>query len=124
MEAHSSLEDIPDFGDWRVHSRERTPAKDLFNKFFIDGILFMTKSKNNMKGGIRPMYDRILLRKRAIIVTINDELKNIAQIEHSRHCSFPNFIVNLIGGIAAYCLFLKKPMINLECIYYNQFTLC
>jgi len=53
----------------------------------------------------------------------NDELKNIAQIEHSRHRSFPNFIVNLIGGIAAYCLFPKKPMINLERVYSNQLTL-
>jgi len=77
----------------------------------------------HMKGGLRPMYDRILLRKRAIIETINDELKNIAQIEHSRHRSFPNFIVNLIGGIAAYCLFPKKPMMNLERVYDNQLTL-
>ena len=76
-----------------------------------------------MKGGIRPMYDRILLRKRAVIETINDELKNIAQIEHSRHRSFQNFVVNLIGGIAAYCLFPKKPMINLERVYHNQLTL-
>ena len=37
------------------------------------------------------MYDRILLRKRAIIETVNDQLKNIAQIEHSRHRSFPEF---------------------------------
>lgn len=54
---------------------------DLFSKLFIDGIQLVTKLKNNMKGGIRSMYDRILLRKRAIIKTINDELKNIAQIE-------------------------------------------
>ncbi|PWB00590.1 IS982 family transposase, partial [Muribaculum intestinale] len=45
------------------------------------------------------------------------------QIEHSRHRSFPNFIVNLIGGIAAYCLFPKKPRINLERVYDNQMTL-
>ena len=98
-------------------------GKDLFSKLFIDGIQLITKLKNNMKGGIRPMYDRILLRKRAVIETINDELKNIAQIEHSRHRSFTNFVVNLIGGIAAYCLFPKKPMINLERVYDNQLTL-
>jgi len=79
--------------------------------------------KNNMKGDLRPMYDRILLRKRAIIETINDELKNIAQTEHSRHRSFPNFIVNLIGGITAYCLFPKKQMINFERVCSNQLTL-
>lgn len=98
-------------------------GKDLFSKLFIDGIQLISKLKNNMKGGIRSMYDRILLRKRAIIETINDELKNIAQIEHSRHRSFLNFVVNLIGGIAAYCLFPKKPMINLDRVYDNQLTL-
>lgn len=49
--------------------------------------------------------DRILLRKRAIIETVNDELKNIAQVEHSRHRSFDNFIVNMLCAIAAYCMF-------------------
>ncbi|WP_255327171.1 transposase [Prevotella sp. HUN102] len=58
--------------------------------------------------------DKLLLRKRAIIETVNDELKNIAQVEHSRHRSFDNFIVNLLGAIAAYCLFPKKPCINVQ----------
>ena len=60
------------------------------------------------------LSDRLLLRKRAIIETVNDELKNIAQVEHSRHRCFDNFIVNLLGAIAAYCLFPKKPSINLQ----------
>ena len=58
--------------------------------------------------------DRLLLRKRAIIETVNDELKNIAQVEHSRHRCFDKFIVNLLGAIAAYCLFPKKPCINVQ----------
>ena len=98
-------------------------GKDLFCKLFTAGIQLITTLKNKMKGGLRSMYDRILLRKRAIIEIINDELKNIARIEHSRHRSFPNFIVNLIGGIAAYCLFPKKPMINFEWVCDNQLTL-
>ena len=60
------------------------------------------------------LSDRLLLRKRAIIETVNDELKNIAQVEHSRHRCFDNFIVNLLGAIAAYCLFPKKPCINVQ----------
>ena len=60
------------------------------------------------------LSDRLLLRKRAIIETVNDELKNIAQVEHSGHRCFDNFIVNLLGAIAAYCLFPKKPCINLQ----------
>lgn len=95
----------------------------MFSKLFIDGIQLITKLKNNMKWGIRSMYDRILLRKRAIIETINDELKNIAQIEHSRHRSFPNFVVNLIGGIAAFSLFPKKPMAISNGLDNNQLIL-
>ena len=54
-----------------------------------------------MKGALMSVSDKLLLRKRAIIETVNDELKNIAQVEHSRHRSFGNFVVNLLGGIAA-----------------------
>lgn len=56
--------------------------------------------------------DKILLRKRALIETVNDELKNIAQIEHSRHRSFNNFIANSLSAIAAYCFFEKKLAID------------
>ena len=66
-----------------------------------------------MKGTLMSVSDRLLLRKRAIIETVNDELKNIAQVEHSRHRCFDNFIANL-GAMAAYCLFPKKPCINVQ----------
>lgn len=58
--------------------------------------------------------DKLLLRKRATIESVNDELKNIAQLEHSRHRSFDKFMVNLLGAIAAYCLFPKKPCVNVQ----------
>ena len=54
----------------------------------------------------------MLIMIRAVIETVNDELKNIAQVEHSRHKAFDNFIVNLLSAIAAYCCFPKKPCIN------------
>ena len=57
------------------------------------------------------MKDKILLRKRSVIETINDQLKNICQVEHSRHRSFTNFITNLISGLIAYTFFEKKPAI-------------
>ncbi|KAA6308065.1 hypothetical protein EZS27_040261, partial [termite gut metagenome] len=68
----------------------------------------------NMKERYMTLNDRIILRKRAIIESINDELKNICQIEHSRHRSLDNFIANLISGIAAYCCLPKKPSINVQ----------
>ena len=61
-----------------------------------------------------------LLRKRALIETVNDELKNIAQIEHSRHRSFDNFLANSLSAIAAYCFFEKKPSIDLDFISDKQ----
>ena len=68
-------------------------------------------------------HDSVILRKRSIIETINDELKNMAQVEHSRHRSFHNFVNNLISGIAAYCFFPKKPMLRLEREIDNQLTI-
>ena len=60
------------------------------------------------------VYDKITLRKRSIIETINDMLKNVAQIVHTRHRSVSNFIVNLLAGMAAYAFYEKKPSINME----------
>lgn len=76
-----------------------------------------------MKGALMSVSDKLLLRKRAIIETVNDELKNIAQVEHSRHRSFDNFIVNILGVIAAYCVFPKKPCINVQQTLDTQITL-
>ena len=67
--------------------------------------------------------DKILLRKRSVIESVNDELKNIAQIEHSRHRSFCNFLVNAVSAIAAYCFFPKNPSISIESYNDNQLTL-
>ena len=98
-------------------------GKELFQRLFVDGIQLITKLKSNMKGALMSMSDRLLTRKRAIIETINDELKNIAQVEHSRHRSFDNFMVNLLGALAAYCFFPKKPCISCERDMDNQLAL-
>ena len=67
-----------------------------------------------MKNCLMLMQDKIALRKRALIETVNDELKNMCQIEHTRHRSFDNFITNLLSGLIAYSFFPKKPSINLN----------
>ena len=89
-------------------------GRNLFQRLFVDGIQLITKLKSNMRGALMSVSDRLLLRKRAIIEAVNDELKNIAQVEHSRHRCFDNFIVSMLGAIAAYCNFPKKPCINLQ----------
>jgi hypothetical protein len=91
-------------------------SQSLFEQLFINGIHLMTKLRKNMKNCLVLMNDHILLRKRAIIECVNDELKNICQIEHTRHRSFDNFVSNLLSGLIAYSFLDKKPSINLDII--------
>ena len=83
----------------------------------------VTRVRNNMRNMLMSAEDKILLRKRAVIETVNDELKNIAQIEHSRHRSFNNFIVNILSAIAAYCFFPKKPAVDVAFVDDEQLVL-
>ena len=78
------------------------------------GIHIVTGIRTNMKNRLMDVYDKIMLRKRSIIETINDMLKNVAQIVHTRHRSVSNFIVNLLAGMAAYAFYDTKPSINME----------
>lgn len=89
-------------------------SQALFEQLFGQGLLLVTTVRKNMKNRLMFLSDRLLLRKRAIIETINDQLKNISQIEHSRHRSPINFLANLITGLIAYCLKPKKPSLNLR----------
>ncbi len=78
------------------------------------GLALITKLRKNMRNRLLTLSDKLLLRKRAIIETINDQLKNICQIEHSRHRSPINFVVNLVAGLIAYCHQPKKPSLGLQ----------
>jgi hypothetical protein len=94
-------------------------SQKLTEILFVDGIHFVAKMRNNMKGGELPLQDRLMLRKRAGIESVNDELKNICQIEHTRHRCFSNFISNLIAELLAYSCLPKKPSIKVEFINDN-----
>ena len=89
-------------------------SKDLFAQLWEQGLQLITKIKKNMKNKLMLMLDKILLRKRALIETVNDQLKNICQIEHTRHRSVVNFIVNLLAALIAYTYLEKKPSLNLH----------
>ena len=95
-------------------------GKELMQLLFVDGVHLITSIRNNMKNSLMSMSDKILLRKRSIIETVNDELKNICQIEHSRHRSFGNFLSNIIAGLIAYSFLPKKPSIKCQTINSNQ----
>ena len=60
------------------------------------------------------LTDKLLARKWVIVETVIDQLQNISQIEHSRHRSYTNFMVNIICGLIAYCHQPKKPSLNLN----------
>jgi len=95
-------------------------GKDLMQILFTDGLHLITHIKNNMKNSLMTMSDKILLRKRSVIETVNDELKNICQIEHSRHRSFTNFLSNIVAGLIAYSFLPKKPSIKYQTVKTNQ----
>jgi hypothetical protein len=77
------------------------------------GVQLITKLRKNMKNRLLPLMDKLLLRKRAIIESVVDQLKNISQIEHTRHRSPINCFVNILAGLIAYCHQPKKPALNL-----------
>ncbi|MBA2677168.1 MAG: IS982 family transposase [Ktedonobacteraceae bacterium] len=90
-------------------------SQSLFERLFCDhGIQLMTRLRKNMPNALMDWADKCLLRKRAIIESVNDQLKNIRQIVHSRHRSPSNFLVNLVGGLIAYCFQPKKPSLGLD----------
>jgi hypothetical protein len=105
-------------------------VKQLFGNLFADkgylsqplaeqllvtqGLHLITKLRKKMHNRLLTLSDKLLLRKRAIIETINDQLTNICQIEHARHRSPINFLVNLVAGLIAYCHQPKKPSLGLQ----------
>jgi hypothetical protein len=113
---------------------DRTPVpmlcKRLFGKLLADrgyisqplfeqlldtfGVQLITKLRKNMKNRLLPIMDKLLLRKRALIESVVDQLKNISQIEHTRHRSPINCFINIIAGLIAYCHQPKKPSLNLS----------
>ncbi|SRR5258708_1667251 len=84
----------------------------LFKQLFEQGVQLITNLRTNMKNKLTPLADKLMLRKRWIIETINDQLKNISQIEHTRHRSPVNFITNVLAGLIAYIWQPKKPHLH------------
>jgi transposase len=89
-------------------------SKPLRDQLRAQGVHLMTKLKAKMKNTLMLLSDKLLLRKRAIVETVIDQLKNISQIEHTRHRSPVNFMVHLVSGLVAYCFQPKKPSLGLD----------
>jgi hypothetical protein len=89
-------------------------SQKLFAELLERGLELITSIRKNMQPRLLSLMDKLLLRKRALIESVNDQLKNISQIEHTRHRSFKNFFVNLLAGLIAYTLQPKKPSLKFE----------
>lgn len=86
----------------------------IFEKLYERKITLVTRLKKNMKNKLADYYDMVMLRKRSVIESVNDFLKNTCQIEHSRHRSMVNFLVNLLSALSAYSFLPKKPSVFSE----------
>jgi hypothetical protein len=89
-------------------------SQPLFETLYDEQVQLVTKLKAKMKNRLLSIFDKLMLRKRAIIESVMDQLKNISQIEHSRHRSVANCFVNVIAGLIAYTYREKKPSLNIR----------
>jgi hypothetical protein len=89
-------------------------SKKLTELLACDGVELITTLKKNMKPRVLAAFDKLLLRKRCIIETINDQLKNTFDLEHSRHRSLTNFMIAVVAGLVAYSYQPKKPSLNIK----------
>lgn len=87
-------------------------SKSLFEDLFGRGVQLITRIKSTMKNMLMDTFDKLVLYKRGIIESVNGRLKIGCQIEHHRHRSLSNFLVNLISGLISYCLDPNKPRIG------------
>jgi Transposase DDE domain len=87
--------------------------QELFEQLWAQDLQLITKLKRNRKNKLMPGLDKLLLRKRALLECVNGQLKNVSQIEHSRHRSATNGIVNISAAVVAYTFQPKKPSLDL-----------
>ena len=97
-------------------------SKKLSESLKDKGVDLITTVRRNMKAKAMSLWDRAMLSRRFIIETINDQLKNISQIEHSRHRSPNGFMLNLLAGLVAYCLKDNKPTLNITDVERSTMT--
>jgi hypothetical protein len=89
-------------------------SQKLQERLWQENVELITRLKKGMKNRLLSLFDYLMLRKRAIIETVNDQLKNICQIEHTRHRSTANFCVNVVAALIAYTFKEKLPSLNIR----------
>lgn len=103
---------VPNLG--KIYEDKDYLSKVLSDELWEKGVELITNVRRNMKKKAMSLWDRTMLNKRFVIETINDQLKNISYVEHSRHLSVNGFMINMLAGLIAYCLKENKPALNLN----------
>ena len=101
-------------GKGKVFGERGYISQARFGTLFAQGVQLLPELRKGTRNELLPMLDKLLLRKRSGIETVNDQLKNISQIEHPRHRSVANFLVNLVAGLIAYTYQPKKPSLPIR----------
>ena len=94
-------------------------SQRLQQKLQEKGLELITKPRRNMQQKLLYWFDKLMLRKRALIESVNDFLKNTCQIEHTRHRSKANWLVNLLSGLVAYSFLPNKPKLKFNATMIN-----
>jgi Transposase DDE domain len=89
-------------------------SRELFEQLFARGLHLVTRIKSNMKNHLIPLWDKLLLRKRAVVESVIDQLKNVSQVEHSRHRSVTNYFTDVVAALVAYTYQPTRPSLNLR----------
>jgi hypothetical protein len=89
-------------------------SQPLFETLFAEPVQLVTKLKGRMKNRLTSLFDKLMLRKRAISESVMDQLKNISQLDHTRHSSVANCFVNVLAGLIAYTFREKQPSLNIR----------
>jgi hypothetical protein len=84
-------------------------SADLFKSLYRRGLKLITGIRRNMKNYLLPLFEKLLLRKRFLIESVFDVLKNDMNLQHTRHRSPLNFCINLLSCLVAYQLKTSKP---------------
>lgn len=98
----------------KVYADKGYISQKLFEEMLDLGVQIVTQMKKNMKPKIMPLEDRLMLKKRSLVESVFHILKNVLHIDHSRHRSPKNFVVNILAALTAYCFYPNKPSIRLE----------
>ena len=90
-------------------------SKVLFNELADRGLLLVTSIRKNMKDRVLSLFDKCVLKKRVLIECINNQLKTVFHIEHTRYRSPINGFSHIISALIAYCINPSKPTANIHC---------